>query len=1054
MEQVGPDSDRDLRAIILGAGREAPREDGTFPLPRCLLTDPFGGRVMDWILSALRSVDINDITFVGGYHFDQIGQQYSDLDYIYNPDWEHSGVLASLYQAREKLSAPTVVSHADITYHPEVSRKLVDAPCDTITIAVDSTWRRRTRIDPSSTEPRKNLVILSGDTVRDIGFLVPSYAVDAEFVGLVRFGPAIIPQLYKFLSEEYPKRIGVPFSQAQDVQFGYMTDLLRHFLENGTEIHAVDIGDNWAEMDSPEQLARFVLGTKGETLERLRGLIKMGRFCEQEMFTIADWGHDRETVLANIANVFNPRTIVIRSSTHLEDSWNASHAGAFESILNVDSTDTAVMSVAIEKVIASYSRNGTTPETSNQILVQEMVQDVVMSGVVFTRDLDTGAPYYVLNYDDASSATDAVTSGTSSALKTVLVSRAHRGGFPMPRVGKLLDVVRELEQVTGCTTLDIEFACNAHDEVFVLQARPLTVVLDAGEVDEAAVSQELDIIRTFIRERLKRVPYLFGETTAFGDMPDWDPAEMIGVQPSALAASMYHYLIMNSAWRVARARIGYHDPEPAPLMISLAGHPLIDVRCSFNNLIPAAISDALKEKLLNHYLERLRQHPDMHDKVEFEICFTCLDFDFDRQAVRLSENGFSTAEIAELRAALLDMTDGVVSGRVEPVEKLMAEVETLNERRIKVLDANPAGAAIPIAIGQLLDDCIQYGTVPFSVLARYAFIGYSLSRSLVARGILTDDEEQDFLRSIESVATEMARDMNAVMSGDMPRERFLQTYGHLRPGAYDICSPRYDEAPEAYFPAADEHAHASNVSARSEDHATFQLTAEKRAAIDQAIKAAGFTFDVDQMFSFMAAGISLRERAKFEFTKTVSDILVLIERMGAGYGFSREDLSHLDIERVRSWGLSCYGADLDERIAQEIAVGRDVFERSKSIKIPHLIFQPEDIDVIVLEESRPNFVTLNKVTGQIVVVDHNTNPADLEGKLALIEGADPGFDWIFLHGVAGLITKYGGAASHMTIRAAEFGVPAAIGCGEVLFERLSKARTVELDCSGKRVHAL
>ena len=28
---------------------------------------------------------------------------------------------------------------------------------------------------------------------------------------------------------------------------------------------------------------------------------------------------------------------------------------------------------------------------------------------------------------------------------------------------------------------------------------------------------------------------------------------------------------------------------------------------------------------------------------------------------------------------------------------------------------------------------------------------------------------------------------------------FLARYGHLRPGTYDILSPRYDEAPDLYF---------------------------------------------------------------------------------------------------------------------------------------------------------------------------------------------------------------------------------------------------------------
>ena len=60
-------------------------------------------------------------------------------------------------------------------------------------------------------------------------------------------------------------------------------------------------------------------------------------------------------------------------------------------------------------------------------------------------------------------------------------------------------------------------------------------------------------------------------------------------------------------------------------------------------------------------------------------------------------------------------------------------------------------------------------------------------------------------------------------------------------------------------------------------------------------------------------------------------------------------------------------------------------------------------------------------------------------KIILIENADPGYDWIFGQSIKGLITKFGGANSHMAIRCAEFAIPAAIGCGEQRFDRLVKS---------------
>ncbi|NQY42139.1 MAG: hypothetical protein HRT87_02185, partial [Legionellales bacterium] len=67
----------------------------------------------------------------------------------------------------------------------------------------------------------------------------------------------------------------------------------------------------------------------------------------------------------------------------------------------------------------------------------------------------------------------------------------------------------------------------------------------------------------------------------------------------------------------------------------------------------------------------------------------------------------------------------------------------------------------------------------------------------------------------------------------------------------------------------------------------------------------------------------------------------------------------------------------------------------------------------------------------------------------LIPQADPGYDWLFGQGISGLITKFGGANSHMAIRAGEMNLPAAIGVGEKLYERIMKMDVVELDCANQ-----
>ena len=92
----------------------------------------------------------------------------------------------------------------------------------------------------------------------------------------------------------------------------------------------------------------------------------------------------------------------------------------------------------------------------------------------------------------------------------------------------------------------------------------------------------------------------------------------------------------------------------------------------------------------------------------------------------------------------------------------------------------------------------------------------------------------------------------------------------------------------------------------------------------------------------------------------------------------------------------------------------------------------------------PNFVT-KTITAELLLLDKEDNKK-LDGKIVVIESADPGFDWIFGYDIAGLITRYGGANSHMAIRCAELNIPAAIGVGDLLFEKF-KTGLAQLDCS-------
>ena len=53
-----------------------------------------------------------------------------------------------------------------------------------------------------------------------------------------------------------------------------------------------------------------------------------------------------------------------------------------------------------------------------------------------------------------------------------------------------------------------------------------------------------------------------------------------------------------------------------------------------------------------------------------------------------------------------------------------------------------------------------------------------------------------------------------------------------------------------------------------------------------------------ELFSFIEKSIILREESKFQFTKNLSDVLVLIREVGEELGVSLDDLSFLKIDTL------------------------------------------------------------------------------------------------------------------------------------------------------------
>ena len=794
--------------------------------------------------------------------------------------------------------------------------------------------------------------------------------------------------------------------------------------------------------DSPAHRSpiRFVFGSKAETLERLHPLIRGAKILDLMYFRAADWKSTSAILLNNIRNKFGPIYLAIRSSAIGEDSAANTMAGAYHTGLNIDNRNQSEVKSAIEDVIASYSGN-----PNDQVLVQPMLENVAVSGVIMTHDVQRGAPFYTIEYDDESGRTDSITGGTNVTKGVLIFREADSSLIMSDRVRAMLGLAKELEEICGSTPLDIEFGIGHDERMYLFQVRRIGLHKNWPANTETQVSRRLEFIESFVAERSEHRPGIAGARTILGVMPDWNPAEIIGTTPRPLASSTYRSLVTRKIWREARAQMGYRCLPDEELMVMIGGHPYIDIRNSFNSFLPEKLDKSICDPLVDAWINRLDAHPELHDKVEFEVAQTCLNFTFDEDFSERYADTLSVENLRTFKSAAQKLTSMNVSLHDEATLarslKVIDHLTTIQEKRGMLAEQRHGMEALHHAT-ELLEECKQMGTLPFSMIARHAFIAESLLRSAVRRNALSQERLIIFRRTIRSITSRLTSDFNAVCQGKMDPSAFHYRYGHLRPGTYDITSLRYDERDDLFT---------DSLPFEEMDIIDFIPSAKERRSIDALLAEAKLeNVDAESLFEYARRAITGREDAKFIFTGNLSDALVAIGTWGKYLGLSREDLSYIELDQILNAVSNAAFEDTKAHFLDLSEEGRRSVVLSEAIKMSYLIRDKRDIYVVPLHRSAPNFIGDMRVEGQTILLDSfSSTSAELLGKIVCIENADPGYDWIFAKSIRGLVTKFGGANSHMAIRCAEFGLPAAIGCGERTFERLLGARKIELNAGEK-----
>ena len=158
-------------------------------------------------------------------------------------------------------------------------------------------------------------------------------------------------------------------------------------------------------------------------------------------YKVEDIKKNKKKILRLILKSLSKK-ICIRSSYFFEDNKNKSMAGEFEGLSNVTNSKKNLM-LGMNTLIKQYESKSKNKFIINQseIIFQNYLFDSKLSGVVTNFCIQDGSDYYVINYDDTSSLTNTVTSGSETGGRVIHIFKENIKGLRSSMFRKIIFII-------------------------------------------------------------------------------------------------------------------------------------------------------------------------------------------------------------------------------------------------------------------------------------------------------------------------------------------------------------------------------------------------------------------------------------------------------------------------------------------------------------------------------------------------------------------------------------------------------------------------------------
>ena len=701
--------------------------------------------------------------------------------------------------------------------------------------------------------------------------------------------------------------------------------------------------------------------------------------------------------IENIVDSFSQK-IMIRSNSSSEDKDYSSSAGKYLSIGPIEKTDLETIKKSWEMVINSYE------EQDNQsVIFQNYIENAKSVSVLTSYKVGSDSAYRTFSTYYGSE-TDAITSGKYSEINNFFM---HRSFDILPKkyekYNVYLKIITQLEDLFKNKQLDIEMVLDKNNSPQLLQVRPLM----GKKLNKESIFDEKDVIDRNLKNYKKlnkTTADRFGTNQIYSNMSDMNPAEMIGKKPDNIAFGLYKFMFTDTTWNIQRGEFGYRKYSGGKLMELFNNVAYINVNHSLNSFLTRNLQKESCEEIINYQLNKLKENPHLHDSIEFDISRSSYVFDTVEEFSKEYKNIISPSEIIKWHNDLIQI-DTQNKSTLEKNKKIIL-------RTFSKLDKNFEYSKKENI--KLIRDTMA---LPFTHHSRLGFVYFAQLNSLLEKEVISEDQKKLLLLSVNSVSTKMKADAYEVKIGKKTLEGFLDVYGHIRAGNYNLLSSNLKN--DLNFTES----LINNSQQPLEDNI---LPKDIYTNIEEYFTINEIPLEASAWIDMFQEGISTRENSKFYYTKGIDGIL---NEVGEKNTSDRELFDLLDIE-------------FNEENTSD--------KRLKNVLMPDLITSNEDFYFYEEMSKNGNYIGQGTVIGDVLLIENEANrPNNLENKIVVIPAADPGWDWIFNYKIKSLVTKYGGPNSHMAIRCAEHNIPAILGIGENNFTVISNSKSLKIDFSNE-----